>query len=100
MMGHSVRRVPMRTLKLPHALHIGNPFNRSSGISNTHSNSGFCTPLLLYLILLDFLILILPGVELIEKAILVHATFLDLLLFVGLLTNKQLLHNPPQRSSM
>jgi hypothetical protein len=32
--------------------------------------------------------LILLGVELIEKALLVHVTFLDLLLFVGLLVNK------------
>jgi hypothetical protein len=40
------------------------------------------------------------GVELIEKTFLVHAIFLDLILFVGLLANKPLLHNPPQRSSM
>jgi hypothetical protein len=32
---------------------------------------------------------------LIEKTLLVHVTFLDLLLFVGLLANKSLLHNPP-----
>jgi hypothetical protein len=47
-----------------------------------------------------FFMLILSGVELIEKAFLVHVIFLDLLLFVGLLTNKPLLHNPPQRLSM
>jgi hypothetical protein len=44
--------------------------------------------------------LILRVVELIKKALLVLVTFLDLLLFVGLLTNKQLLQNPPQRLSM
>jgi hypothetical protein len=50
--------------------------------------------------LLPFLMLILWVVELIEKALLVHVIFLDLLLFVGLLTNNLLLHNPPQRLSM
>jgi hypothetical protein len=44
--------------------------------------------------------LILRVVELIEKALLVHVTFLDLLSFAGLLANKLLLHNPPQRLSM
>jgi hypothetical protein len=39
--------------------------------------------------------LILWVVELIKKAPLVHAIFLDLLLFVSLLTNNLLLHNPP-----
>jgi hypothetical protein len=39
-------------------------------------------------------------VELIEKALLVHVTFLVLLPFAGLLANKVLLHNPPQRLSM
>jgi hypothetical protein len=49
----------------------------------------------MHLILLDFSMLILLGVELIENALLVHVTYLDLLLFVGLLANKPLLHNPP-----
>jgi hypothetical protein len=35
-----------------------------------------------------------------KKAFLVYVTSLDLLLFVGLLTNNLLLHNPPQRSSL
>jgi hypothetical protein len=44
--------------------------------------------------------LIFQIVELFKKALLVHVIFLDLLLFVGLLTNKLLLHNPPQRLSI
>jgi hypothetical protein len=44
--------------------------------------------------------LILSGVELIEKVFLVLVTFLDLLLFAGLLVSKLLLHNPTQRSSV
>jgi hypothetical protein len=83
-----------------HALHIGKPFNRSSGISNTHSNLGFGIPLLHRLILLAFPMLILWVVGLTKKALLVHVIFLDLLLFVGLLTNNLLLHNPPQRLNM
>jgi hypothetical protein len=59
----------------------------------------FGTPLHLHLILLGFLMLILPGVELIEKALLVHVIFY-LLLFVGLLPKKSMLHNPLQRLSM
>jgi hypothetical protein len=85
----------VHTFKLPHVLHIGKSFNRFSGILNTHSNLGFDTLLHLHLILLDFLMLILLGVELIENTLLVHVIFLDLLSFVGLLTNKSLLHNPP-----
>jgi hypothetical protein len=90
----------VRALKLPHTLYIGKPFNRFLGISNTRSNLGFGTPLHLHLILLGFPMLILWVVELIEKTLLLYVIFLDLLLFVCLLTNKQLLHNPPQRSSM
>jgi hypothetical protein len=52
------------------------------------------------LILLAFLMLILLVVELAEKALLVHVIFLDLLLLVGLLSIKLLLHNPPQRLSI
>jgi hypothetical protein len=83
-----------------HALHSGKPFNRSSGISNTHSNLGFGIPLLHRLILLTFPMLILWVVGLTKKALLVRVIFLDLLLFVGLLTNNLLLHNPPQRMNM
>jgi hypothetical protein len=90
----------VHVFKLPHALQIGQPFNGFSGISNTHLNLGFGIPLLDRLILLAFLMLILRVVELIKKAPLVHVIFLDLLLFVGLLTNNLLLHNPPQRLSM
>jgi hypothetical protein len=85
----------IHTQKHPHALHIDKPLNGSSGISNTHSNLGFSTLLLHRLILLAFLMLILRVVELIKKALLVHVIFMDLLLFVGLLTNNPLLHNPP-----
>jgi hypothetical protein len=40
------------------------------------------------------------GCELIKKVLLVHVIFLVLILFVGHLRNKPLLHNPPQRLSM
>jgi hypothetical protein len=39
-------------------------------------------------------------VGLTERALLVHAIFLDPLLFVGQLANNLLLHNPPLRLSM
>jgi hypothetical protein len=90
----------VRAFKIPHALHIGKPFNEFSGISNTHSNLGFDIPLLHRFILLAFSMLILRIMELIEKTLLIHVIFLDLLLFVGHLVNKPLLHNPPQRPSM
>jgi hypothetical protein len=90
----------VHAFKLLHALHIGKPFNGFLDISNTHSNFEFGTLLHLHLILLGFPVLILPGVELIEKALLVHVIFLDFLLFIGLLTNKPPLHNPPQRLSI
>jgi hypothetical protein len=67
--------------------HIGQQFNESSGISNTHLNLGSGIQLLHRLILLAFLMLILRVVGLIKRALLVHAIFLDLLLFVGLLAN-------------
>jgi hypothetical protein len=38
------------------------------------------------------------GIE--QKTLMVHVIFLVLLLFVGLLANNLLLHNPPQRPSM
>jgi hypothetical protein len=44
----------VRALRLPHALHIGLPFNRSSGISNTHSSLGFGILLLFSLDLVGF----------------------------------------------
>jgi hypothetical protein len=86
--------------KLPDALHIEQLISRFTGISNTHSNLGFGIPLLHRLILLAFSMLILRVVGLTKKALLVHIIFMDLLLFVGLLTNNLLLHNPPQRLSM
>jgi hypothetical protein len=50
--------------------------------------------------LVGFLMLILQGVGLIERALLLLATFSDILLFAGLLKNNLQLHNPPQRLSM
>jgi hypothetical protein len=90
----------VHAFKLLHTLHIGHLFSGSSGILNTHLNLGFGTPLLHRLILLAFPMLILWVVGLTEKALLVHVIFLDLLLFVGLLVNNLLLHNPPHRPSM
>jgi hypothetical protein len=90
----------VHAFNLSHALHIGQPFSGFSGISNTHSNLGFGIPRLHHLILLAFLMLILRVVKLIKKAPLIHVIFLDLLLFVGLLTNILLLHNPPWRLCM
>jgi hypothetical protein len=90
----------VRAFKLPHALHIGQPFSGFSGISSTNLNLGFGIPLLHRLILLAFLMLILQVVGSIEKALQVYVIFLDILLFVGLLANNLLLHNPPQRLSM
>jgi hypothetical protein len=81
-------------------IHISKLFSRFSGISNPHSNLGFGILLLHRLILLAFLMLILWVVELTEKAVLVHVIFLDLLMFVNLLANNLLLHNPAQRLSM
>jgi hypothetical protein len=80
---------------LPHTLHIGQQFSESSGISNTHPNSGFGIQLLHRLILLAFPMLTLRVVGLTEKALLIHVIFLDLILFVGQLANNLLLHNPP-----
>jgi hypothetical protein len=90
----------VHAFKLLHAIHIGKPFSGSSGISNTHLNLGFGILLLHRLIWLAFPMLILRVVGLIEKALLVQVIFFDLLLFVGLLVNNLLLHNPPQRLSM
>jgi hypothetical protein len=85
---------------LLHALHIGLSFNESSGISIILLSLEFGILLLLRLILLAFSILILLVVRLTERALLVLAIFLDLLLSVGLLKNDLQLPNPPQRLSM
>jgi hypothetical protein len=85
----------VHAFKLPHAPHIGLQFSKFLGISNTHLNLVFGILLLHRLILLAFLMLILRVVGLTEKALMVHVIFLDLLLFVGLLINNLLLHNPP-----
>jgi hypothetical protein len=90
----------VRAFRLPHALHIGRQFYESSGISNTPLSLGFGILLLLHLILLAFPMLILWIVGLIEKALLALDIFLDLLLFIGLLTNSLLLHSPPPRPSI
>jgi hypothetical protein len=101
MAEHSVNCVPVCALSgFPHALHIGKPFSGFLGISDTYLNLGFGIPLLHRLIFFDFSMLILCVVKLNEKILLVHVIFLDLLLFVGLLTNKLVLYNPPQRPSM
>jgi hypothetical protein len=50
--------------------------------------------------LVDFFMLILQVVRLTERALLVHVILLNLLLFVGQLTNSPLSHNPPLRPSM
>jgi hypothetical protein len=90
----------VHSFRLSHVLYIGQQFNESSGISNTHSNLRFDILLLLRLILLVFSMLILRVVGLTERALLVHVIFLDLLLFVGQLTNCLLSHSPQQRLSM
>jgi hypothetical protein len=90
----------VRTFRLPRAPHIGQPFSRFSGISNTHLSLGFGILLLHRLILLAFPMLILQVVGLTERALLVHAIFLDLLLFASLLKNNLQLLNTLQRLSM
>jgi hypothetical protein len=90
----------VRAFRLPHTLHIGRQFSKSSGISNTLLSLGFGILLLLYLILLAFFMLILWVVGLTERALLILVIFSDLLLFVGLLINSLLLQSPPLRPSM
>jgi hypothetical protein len=70
-----------------HALHIGWQFSEFSGISNTLLSLRFGILLLLRWILLVFMMLILRVVGLTERTLLGLATFLDLLLFAGLLRN-------------
>jgi hypothetical protein len=69
-------------------------------MSNALLSLGFGILLLLRLILLAFLVLILQVVGLTERALLVLISFLDLLLFAGLLKSSLLLHSPPLRPSM
>jgi hypothetical protein len=90
----------VRAFRLPHALHIRRQFCESSSISNTLLSLGFGILLLLHLILLAFPMLILWIVGLTERALLALVIFLDLLLFIGLLTNSLLLHSPPPRPSI
>jgi hypothetical protein len=90
----------VHAFRLPHALHVRQLFNEFVGISNRHSSLGFGIPLLLHLVLLAFPKLTLLVVRFIKRALLVHAIFLDLLLFAGLLQNNLQLLNPPQRLSM
>jgi hypothetical protein len=90
----------VRAFSLPHTLHIEQQFSESLGISNTHSNLGIGILFFLRLVLLVFLMLILWVVKLTKRALLVHVIFLDLLLFVGQLTNSLLSHSAPQRPSM
>jgi type IV secretory pathway VirB3-like protein len=85
----------VHAFRLPHALHIGHPFSRFSGISSTRSSLGFGIPLLLRGILLVFQMLILLAVGLTEIALLVLVIFFDLLLFAGLIENNLQLLNPP-----
>jgi hypothetical protein len=61
---------------------------------------GFGILLLLRLILLAFSMLILQVVGLTERALLVVAIFLDLLMFAGLFENNLQLLNPLQMLSM
>jgi hypothetical protein len=77
----------VHAFRLPHILHIGQQFSESSGTSNTLLGLRFGILLLLHLILLTFLMPILRGVGLTEGALLILATFSDLLLFAGLLEN-------------
>jgi ABC-type transport system involved in multi-copper enzyme maturation permease subunit len=90
----------VHAFSLPHAPHIGRQFSESLGTSNTLLSLVFDILLLLCLILLGFPMLISQVVGLTERALLVPVIFSDLLLNVGQLTSRLLLHNPPQRSSM
>jgi hypothetical protein len=90
----------VHAFRLLHALHTGWQLSESSGIPNILLSLGFGILLLLRLILLALPMLILRVVGLIESALLVLVIFLDLLLFVGLLSNSLLLHSSPPRPSM
>jgi hypothetical protein len=90
----------VHAFRLLHALHTGWQFSESLGIPNILLSLGFGILFLLRLILLALPMLILRVVGLIESALLVLVIFLDLLLFVGLLSNSLLLHSSPPRPSM
>jgi hypothetical protein len=90
----------VHAFNLSHALQIGQPFSKSSGISNKLLSLGFGFLLLIHWILLAFQMLILLDVVLIEGALLVPAIFLDSLLFASFLENNLQLLNPPQRLSI
>jgi hypothetical protein len=90
----------VHTFRPLHTLHIGRQFNEFLGTSNTLLSLRFAILLLLRLILLGFLMLISQGVGLIERALLILAIFLNLLLYVGQLTSSLLLHSPPQMPSI
>jgi hypothetical protein len=90
----------VRAFRLPHAIHIGLPFSKFSGISNILMSLRFGILLLLHWILLVFPMMILWVVELTERALLVLVIFLDLLSFSSLLKNNLQLPNLPQRLSM
>jgi hypothetical protein len=89
----------VRAFRLPYALHTGQSFSESLGISTIHLSFGFGILLLLYWILLAFLMLILRVVGLIKRALLGLVIFLDLS-FAGLHKNNLQLLNPPQMLSM
>jgi hypothetical protein len=84
----------VHAFRLSHVLHIVKQFSESLGISNKLLSLGFGI-MLLHWILLAFWMLILLEVVLIERALLILATFLDPLLFVNLLKNNLQLLNPP-----
>jgi hypothetical protein len=90
----------VHAFRLSHVLHIGRQFSESSGTSNILISLRFSILLLLHLILLPFSMLILRGVRLTERALLILATFSNLLLLADLLENNVQLHSSPQRLSM
>jgi hypothetical protein len=80
--------------RLPHTLHIGRQFNKSSGIINTHLSLRFGILLLpLYLVGFSDADFVGCGIDRKSTSVIYH--FLDLLSFTGLLKNNLQLHNPP-----
>jgi hypothetical protein len=79
--------VCVHAFRLPHALHIRWQFSEFLVTLNTLLSLRFGFLLLLRLTLLVFLMLILRGVGLTERALLLLAIFLELLLFADLLKN-------------
>jgi hypothetical protein len=90
----------VHAFRLPHALHIGPPFNKSLDISSTHSSLGFGILLLLLLDLIGFSDADFAGYGIDRKSTSGTCHFLYLLWFAGLLENNLQLPNPPQRLSM